>query len=149
MTLDWDVNGRFHTLMYCHGARLVMRQWLHGSSNTLSNTILNGPVFTSCKLIQRILCQSHFCPKFAQTPSGKVQPSIRTLRTQRHKGLRSLASSDGAARTRHQEAPLWLRSMWQYEAWGENGKTNIEQQVAYVKYLSSSKIWALNWKTSK
>lgn len=132
----WHLIGlwmiRSHTLMYCHGARLVIKRWLHGSSNTLSNMILNGPVFTSCKLIHRILHQSHFCPIVAQTKSWKPQQSIRTLCTQWCKGLHSLVSSDGAARTRHLEAQLSPHSTWQYVAWGKNGKTNIEQEVWYL-----------------
>lgn len=111
--------------MYCHGARLVVKRWLHGSSNMLSNMILNGPVFTSCKLIHGILYQSHFCPIFAQTKSWKPQQSIRTFCTQWCKGLHVLVSSDGAARTRLLEAQLWLHSTWQYVAWGKNEKKKI------------------------
>lgn len=144
MTHDWDVNGRFPTLIYCHGARLVMRQWLHGSSNTLSNTILNGPVFNSCKLTQRILRQSHFY-LYSHHPEKfnhqLVPNDIKVC------GLwRVQVEQRGHVIWRLRRGYVPRDNM---KPGVKNGKTNIEQQVAYKKYLSSSKTWALNWKASK
>ncbi len=43
-------DGEICTLMYCLGAKVAMNRRLHWSSNTVSDTNLKGPEYTSCKL---------------------------------------------------------------------------------------------------
>lgn len=57
--LTWKVDSRLYcvcmwetnfTLTYPRGAKMDINIWLHGSSNTMSDTNLTGPEYTSCRL---------------------------------------------------------------------------------------------------